>query len=342
MTAPGTGLGMSIVKQIVDLSGGIIDIRSELNKGTEVKLSLPLENCLSEPADSQANPETGRSDTDLIDAVRRRTKGRSVSVQGFDDVSGKSDLQLRALAALKASVEKYVTEWFKLTLISTDQVADITVSDESAYRNTSVSNNRFKILLILCSNAARRDIYPDKLEPGQMVEFVSKPCGPHRLAKALLNCLDSEAGSPMGTPTDRVSLERPHSGAVSQEAATMTAGTNSSRLIGNLQSYIGFSPTSINQMRVPGLQAASEPTDGLRWQSPTDKAASIKPMPQPSGSRRASDDNSETSSYGNTPTSSTSHLEAGGSGKGSSTDEPASSPRRPKMLLVEVRHRFAR
>lgn len=37
----GTGLGLSIVKEIIDGNGGTIDIRSEVNKGTEVIVTLP-------------------------------------------------------------------------------------------------------------------------------------------------------------------------------------------------------------------------------------------------------------------------------------------------------------
>jgi signal transduction histidine kinase len=38
---PGTGLGMSIVKEIVELHGGRIDIQSETGSGTSVSLLLP-------------------------------------------------------------------------------------------------------------------------------------------------------------------------------------------------------------------------------------------------------------------------------------------------------------
>ena len=37
----GTGLGLSIVKEIIDGNDGTIDIRSEVNKGTEVIVTLP-------------------------------------------------------------------------------------------------------------------------------------------------------------------------------------------------------------------------------------------------------------------------------------------------------------
>ncbi len=46
----GTGLGMPIVKRLVELMNGSIEIKSELNKGTEVKIFLPITKgkCLSD------------------------------------------------------------------------------------------------------------------------------------------------------------------------------------------------------------------------------------------------------------------------------------------------------
>ncbi len=38
---PGTGLGMTIVKEIVELHGGVVEVRSEYQRGTEVTLWLP-------------------------------------------------------------------------------------------------------------------------------------------------------------------------------------------------------------------------------------------------------------------------------------------------------------
>jgi signal transduction histidine kinase len=42
-TIEGTGLGLSIVKKAVDLLNGSLDVNSELGKGTELKIVLPLQ-----------------------------------------------------------------------------------------------------------------------------------------------------------------------------------------------------------------------------------------------------------------------------------------------------------
>ncbi|MGZ5483169.1 MAG: ATP-binding protein, partial [Pyrinomonadaceae bacterium] len=38
------GLGLSIVRQIIDLHGGSIDVQSERGKGTTFTIELPLNN----------------------------------------------------------------------------------------------------------------------------------------------------------------------------------------------------------------------------------------------------------------------------------------------------------
>ncbi len=209
VTAPGTGLGMSIVKQIVDLSGGKIEIESDQKYGTKVKLSLPLENCCSPSKDLVHKSDSLYKNDESVESVRRRAAGRTVRILGFNESAGKSKLSLAAIASLKSTMIKYSTEWFGLTLVGSDEAADIAISDESAYHNEAVSDTAYPILLILCSNGARRDIFPSRLHTGQIVEFVSKPCGPHRLAKALLNCLNIELGTPHASIKEMVSEKGP-------------------------------------------------------------------------------------------------------------------------------------
>ena len=348
VTAPGTGLGMSIVKQIVDLSGGRIDIRSELGKGTEVKLSLPLEDRLSPEDETPAKLNLLYANEGPVEAVRRRAKGRTVQIRGF---YGDSELQRAALASLKASIEKYVTKWFDLSIVDDEQPADIVISDESVFSNSSnVAGSRFRTLLILCNNSARRDIHnTSRLEPGQIVEFVSKPCGPHRWAKALLNCLDAEdvlkktqkerrvsttlSGTPFGPST-----------IVSASDAMVTAGRSSgSRLIGDLQSSIGFSPKTINlkeppivflDPRIPS-KANRKPQAPRRVSSGAVATLDRLDILSSSSTSVSNETSGEESSY-DTANSSTSY-----SGQESHMLELHSphgttSPRKPKMMLVEV------
>jgi hypothetical protein len=341
VTAPGTGLGMSIVKQIVDLSGGRVDIRSDLGQGTEIRLSLPLENC---PPGLDATADKLRSSSNLeepVEAVRRRAKGRTVTIRGFDNTAGnKSALQLIALNALKASIEKYVIKWFGLEIVPLGETPDIVISDESVFRHSTVAESSFRSIIILCSNGARRNISSGRLGLGQTLEFASKPCGPHRLAKALLNCLDAEIVIPMATPEERVSHNGPHDGVVSPNHATVTAGTSGSslRLIGDLQSSIGFSPTAINIIRLPAshtrrsvVSNARRPSLGRRFSSTVEE-----PDSSTSTSPETTTDGTELSSSSVSSVSQVNLIEKMDLNSRLPSDEVVIPVRKPKMLLVEV------
>lgn len=344
---------MSIVKQIVDLSGGRIDVRSDQWTGTEVKLSLPLDNCLPEsvltPVDEQAIADT---EEDPIDAVRRRAAGRSIHIQGFNSVPGRSSVQKEALASLKASMIKYSTQWLHLNLVSSHEDADIAISDETAYLDTTLKLHKQKILLILCNNKGRRKLYPTRADNGQIVEFVSKPCGPHRLAKALLNCLDTEDAMPRATQRTRVSAPvttrpdvrgdtRRGSHSLVPDDTTATAGSSNTRLIGDLQSSIGFTPAVISQIRYTGPQKTFD-ADLIRPGLVSRQNSSS------SGSRQASQSSSkEAASAVDVSIPLPSPREAdeiimridSPAKEGGLLHEP---PRQPKMLLVEVRVLLAR
>ena len=53
----GTGLGLAICRRAVQEHGGTIDISCEVNKGTTVRIALPVGNGAN--ADRPANPESG-------------------------------------------------------------------------------------------------------------------------------------------------------------------------------------------------------------------------------------------------------------------------------------------
>ncbi|CZT50117.1 uncharacterized protein RSE6_11049 [Rhynchosporium secalis] len=337
VTAPGTGLGMSIVKQIVDLSGGTIDIKSDLNIGTTTKLSLPLANCPPPPKNAVPKSDTLQENEDPVESVQRRAGGRTVSILGFDDHSSKSKLQVDAIAALKASMAKYSSEWFGLKIVASGETADIAIADESAYLDQAVSETKYTMLLILCSNGARRDIFPSRLHTGQIVEFVSKPCGPHRLAKALLNCLDTEDSRPHSSIEERVSEKAPliEAKIVVPEKVLVTAGTSGSRLIGDLQSSIGFSPTVLNLLRKPSLGSKPSSSSTTEPDISTPLACHRTAIPAASNTKTDSsrkDALSPTSAVSQIAEASMGDLEDFDSQTPIATKLP---PKKPVMLLVE-------
>ncbi|CAG8982831.1 hypothetical protein HYALB_00006641 [Hymenoscyphus albidus] len=250
VTAPGTGLGMSIVKQIVDLSGGTIDVRSELRQGTEIKLSLPLDNCQSAPESDLNQME------EPIEVVRRRGSGRTVMIKGFHPGPHCTKIQRGALSSLKASIEQYVTKWFSLAIVTASSNPDIIICDESAFHQSSIADLKFRILIILCSNGTQRHIYSSQLDTGQTLEFVSTPAGPHRLARALLNCFDAEIAASLQPLTAdstnpgflKIGVDEARGPVVPANLADNIVVDpdvgRALRLIGKLPTSIGFSPTT--------------------------------------------------------------------------------------------------
>lgn len=76
--AVGIGLGLSIVRQIVDELGGSIDITSEQDSGTEVKVSFKLH------VSQSPVPLAADNEQRLMSAIQRQTRGLKASLVGLD------------------------------------------------------------------------------------------------------------------------------------------------------------------------------------------------------------------------------------------------------------------
>jgi Histidine kinase-, DNA gyrase B-, and HSP90-like ATPase len=176
--ASGTGLGMSIVQQIVQLLGGSIDVKSQVNVGTSVTVTLVLEwpEVRTASDDNLCEPELP-----LVLRSRKHAVGKTICLVGFDSrLSNDHDTPPPTLASLRESLARYAKEWFGMFVVTgTLETKDVDIflaneSDDTVRyleENPKAAAGRRTPLIVLCSNVSR---YRDYASQGDM-KFASKP-----------------------------------------------------------------------------------------------------------------------------------------------------------------------
>ncbi|KAG8525974.1 uncharacterized protein KY384_000736 [Bacidia gigantensis] len=203
--ASGTGLGLSIVRSIITMLSGTIDVQSDVGIGTEVDIKIPLSRVPG--ADTPvATPSSGTASTidDSISVLERDYQSVRVALFGFEwHKTGTGP-------ALQACLEHWLglrAKKHEADLKSYDVRALIT--DDQALHSLPPKTPVDLPILVLCKSTNRNQVA--KVSYGHSVmEFVSKPCGPRKLAKALRVCLDRSQGYELGFggPTTPMPAER--------------------------------------------------------------------------------------------------------------------------------------
>ena len=188
--ASGTGLGMSIVQQIVLLLGGDIDVKSQVDVGTAVTVSFVLEwppEAMEALDDNLCQPELPFAQ------LRGHTVGKTICLIGFNSGQPLPSTECNAppltpaelhdtLAFLRESLARYAKEWFGMHVVSgnlSTKGADILLANESddlvrylEEKQTTAAGQRTP-LIVLCSNVSRyRDYMP---QDNHILKFASKP-----------------------------------------------------------------------------------------------------------------------------------------------------------------------
>ena len=128
----GTGLGMGIVKKLVDLMGGVIEIKSKLGEGSVVMFRVPLRIASLEDTKPKRSEE-------LID--KELLRGKKILLAEDNDLNAEIAITLLEEEGLKAErvtdgvqcvekIEKYPEKYFALILM------DIQMPNMDGYRAT--------------------------------------------------------------------------------------------------------------------------------------------------------------------------------------------------------------
>ena len=285
--APGTGLGLSICKSIVTMLGGTIDIRSRVNSGTTVKVSLPLIRPNGGDLSPGGTPHTrGTSASSTfstpdktIPALRDHSAKLKCHVALYLSPEAEQHLSTRELGSV---LEKYITQWYGFELVQLDDSrANIVILEErSLWRFTKqyASSLNKVALIILCNDASRRSQALTsegfQMTQARAMEYVAKPCGPHKLAKVVRACLDKLKGPEFGSYAPIAGLPAPESiPEISESLNELTLGSSSDRNQIVVQATEGFSVSQTSQnaqqaINSPSLATAHSINDDSEYPFP--------------------------------------------------------------------------
>jgi DNA-binding NarL/FixJ family response regulator len=200
--APGTGLGLSLVRSLVLMMDGQIEIKSEVNHGTTVTVKIPMKRAgTQEPRDGFHRPN--EDDIQILRTIQPRPQiynfQQNVLPQDTAQKQEGYQMQKHALAAC-------INGWYKVEdLHDWDLVSkpDIILVDDihllAITKHLKILEDFDAVVLILCSDRSRTTAISRTVQYHKL-HIMSKPFGPFKLAKALKHALDKRAVSDHSVP----------------------------------------------------------------------------------------------------------------------------------------------
>lgn len=196
--AAGSGLGLSIVRSLVQSLGGCIDIKSCLGEGTTVKVTIPLtpldRNSDGLRFDLAPAPVHDRDPQSRHDHLLQSHEERTVAILGVDPNDALNDSNWADLA-------RYITDWYGLRLVSMSacEPVDLIVADELP-SETMISQSfvtmRTALLVVSDQYLDRETMQIQWLGATKSVNVINRPYGPHKLRRYIFKCLDEASSLP--------------------------------------------------------------------------------------------------------------------------------------------------
>lgn len=194
--AVGSGLGLTIVRSLVQSLGGSIDIQSCLGEGTTVKVTLPLTPLERDELEYDAVLPSAqdREASSKRNHLLYGHEGKTVAILDVEPSDAASHRNWADLA-------RYITEWYGLRLVSPSgsEPIDLILADElpcqTVLRECSATMNT-ALLVVSDQHVGRASVQAPLLGAIKSVNVTNRPCGPHKLRRYISKCLDEASSLP--------------------------------------------------------------------------------------------------------------------------------------------------
>ncbi|GAQ10038.1 hypothetical protein ALT_7359 [Aspergillus lentulus] len=211
-TSPGLGVGLHLVHQIVKSLKGQIKFTSEVGKGTDVDVVLPIE-----PPEA-SSPSSPRSFAPL----KEQLSGMTVSLFTRSSKLGDLGFDPRVFDRIRSSLGRMVSGWFGLRVLTPDELdstkPDFAIVTEHEYRNYYIEgSNEPKPdsgeiqpalpLIVLSARTSSWKALGESVEDS--VIFLTQPVSPKTLATAFEHCMGQPERSNSSSPRRLPSPVRP-------------------------------------------------------------------------------------------------------------------------------------
>ncbi|KAI8938103.1 hypothetical protein NX059_005772 [Plenodomus lindquistii] len=269
----GTGVGLSVVKRILEDIGGSIEVSSQVEKGTDVTVKLPLER-YKRPED----PDSPHGAiTNALSHLRSRKicllHSKSPDANGPPQYLREWQVLKRYIGALVTTLERELKMDVTLTSEWDDKNQfDIVICPEVSFESLeTIQRNKCRkppaTLFIAMDTMEADTLRCDArvTSSASVVEVITQPCGPYKLGMVLTQCLSrydkvNEAVSEDMNPTPEYHL---------------TANVNGSQLVSELGPRLGLYPSLPYRSKTEESQIRSSPA--LQDPSPLPEPTELKP-----------------------------------------------------------------